>query len=90
MNDIDSRAVWPGWKTVRLIGRGSYGAVWEIEQDVLGEKENEYRLRVTGEDQASRLLSSLITGGATVIAFELTEPSLHEIFVRTVGGADEE
>ena len=57
---------------------------------VLSEKENEYRLRVTGEDQASRLLSSLIAGRTTVIAFELTEPSLHEIFVRTVGGADEE
>ena len=57
---------------------------------VLSVKENEYRLRVSGEDQASRLLSSLIAGGATVIAFELTEPSLHEIFVRTVGGADEE
>ncbi|MBQ3901641.1 MAG: DUF4162 domain-containing protein, partial [Clostridia bacterium] len=58
--------------------------------EVLSEKENEYRLRVSGEDQASRLLSSLIAGGATVIVFELTEPSLHEIFVRTVGGADEE
>ncbi len=53
-------------------------------------KENEYQLRVTGEDQASRLLSALIAGGTTVIAFELTEPSLHEIFVRSVGGADEE
>ena len=23
--------VWPGWETVRLIGRGSSGAVYEIE-----------------------------------------------------------
>ena len=52
-------------------------------------KENEYLLRVSGEDQASRLLSALMTGCTTVIAFELTEPSLHEIFVRSVGGADE-
>ena len=64
--------------------------IGENGAEVLSVKENEYRLRVSGEDQASRLLSSLIAGGATVIAFELTEPSLHEIFVRTVGGADEE
>ena len=64
--------------------------IGENGAEVLHVKENEYRLRVSGEDQASRLLSSLIAGGATVIAFELTEPSLHEIFVRTVGGADEE
>ncbi len=31
--------VWPGWETVRLIGRGSYGAVYEIQRDVFGEKE---------------------------------------------------
>ncbi len=31
--------IWPGWETVRLIGRGSFGAVYEIERDVLGETE---------------------------------------------------
>ena len=36
---IDDKAIWPGWETVRLIGRGSFGAVYEIERDVLGEKE---------------------------------------------------
>lgn len=30
---------WPGWETVRLIGRGSYGAVYEIERDLFGKKE---------------------------------------------------
>ena len=33
------KPLWPGWETVRLIGRGSYGAVYEIERDMLGEKE---------------------------------------------------
>lgn len=32
-------ASWPGWKTVRLIGRGSFGAVYEIERDVFGDIE---------------------------------------------------
>ena len=36
MSNLDSKAVWPGWKTVRLIGRGSFGAVYEIERDVFG------------------------------------------------------
>ncbi len=34
-----NKNIWPGWETVRLIGRGSFGAVYEIERDVLGEKE---------------------------------------------------
>jgi serine/threonine protein kinase len=39
MDQLDKKAVWPGWETLRLIGRGSYGAVYEIERDMLGEKE---------------------------------------------------
>ena len=39
MADLDSKAVWPGWKTVRLIGRGSYGAVYEIERQVFDRTE---------------------------------------------------
>ena len=30
---------WPGWETVRLIGKGSFGAVHEIERDVFGHRE---------------------------------------------------
>ena len=39
MTEEMNPALWPGWETVRLIGRGSYGAVYEIERDLLGEKE---------------------------------------------------
>ena len=35
----DNKVLWPGWETVRLIGRGSFGAVYEIERDVFGHKE---------------------------------------------------
>ena len=31
--------MWPGWETVRLIGRGSFGSVYEIERDIFGVKE---------------------------------------------------
>ena len=36
---MDNRELWPGWKTERLIGRGSFGAVYEIQRDVFGDVE---------------------------------------------------
>ncbi len=39
MSDINNYPVWPGWETVRLIGRGSFGAVYEIQRDVFGHTE---------------------------------------------------
>lgn len=48
-------------------------------------KENEYQLKVEGEEQANRLLASLIGAGVQVVTFDLREPSLHEIFVEKVG-----
>ncbi len=39
MAEMNMTAAWPGWETVRVIGRGSFGAVYEIERDMLGEKE---------------------------------------------------
>ena len=39
MKDINTFPIWPGWETVRLIGRGSFGSVYEIEREMLGEKE---------------------------------------------------
>ena len=38
MQNID-QVQWPGWEVVRLIGRGSFGAVYEIQRDVFGETE---------------------------------------------------
>ena len=81
----------------------SYGRInlsLKVEQDItpyiaasgvtlLTEKEFEYQLRVSGEEQANALLGALIAAGITVIRFDLREPSLHEIFVETVGAANE-
>ena len=39
MPTIDPKITWPGWETVRLIGRGSFGAVYEIQREVLGHQE---------------------------------------------------
>ena len=37
--DAIEHVQWPGWSVVRLIGRGGFGAVYEIQRDVLGETE---------------------------------------------------
>ncbi len=39
MPEIDPKICWPGWETVRLIGRGSFGAVYEIRRTLFGETE---------------------------------------------------
>jgi serine/threonine protein kinase len=39
MTDLDQKALWPGWETVRVIGRGSFGAVYEIRREMFGETE---------------------------------------------------
>ena len=52
----------------------------------MSEKEYEYQLKVTGEDQANDLLAQLMRDKVRVITLDLREPSLHEIFVATVGG----
>ena len=46
---------------------------------IVTRKENEYQLKVEGEEQANRLLASLIGAGVQVVTFDLREPSLHEI-----------
>ena len=82
----------------------SYGRVnlsLKTEQDVTAlitasgarlvtSKENEYEIKVDGEKQANALLGALVQSGITIVTFDLREPSLHEIFVETVGGAEDE
>ena len=58
--------------------------------NLLSEKEREYQLKVSGETQAMELLRALTAANATIITFDLQEPSLHEIFVEKVGGSDED
>lgn len=35
----ESRELWPGWETVRLLGRGSFGAVYEIQRSFFNHTE---------------------------------------------------
>lgn len=36
---MDKPVCWPGWETVREIGKGSFGAVYEIQRDLAGNLE---------------------------------------------------
>ena len=82
----------------------SYGRVnliLKVEKDITSfikecgiqiesEKEYEYKLKVTGDEQANALLAKLISAGINIVKFDLSELSLHEIFVREVGEVAEE
>ncbi len=48
------------------------------------------QLKVKSEDEARNLLRQLSDSNKTVVRFELREPSLHEIFIESVGASAED
>ena len=57
---------------------------------IVSRKDNEYLLKISGEEQANELLGALVKDKVTIVTFDLREPSLHEIFVEKVGGHEDE
>lgn len=55
---------------------------------IVSEKEFEYNVKVSGEEQANALLRQLIGANVSIVAFDLSEPTLHEIFVEKVEKSD--
>ncbi len=56
---METGATWKGWKVVRVIGRGSFGTVYEIERDVLGTVEKAALKHITiprDENETEELL----------------------------------
>ena len=62
MTSTDKTATWPGWETVRLIGRGSFGAVYEIERDNYGHMEKA-ALKVISIPQSASDIDDLVSDG---------------------------
>ncbi|WP_173472548.1 ABC transporter ATP-binding protein [Eubacterium ruminantium] len=60
----------------------------EVGAEIVSEKENEYKIKVKNDEQSQKLLKLLVDNKVNVIRFDLSELSLHEIFVKEVG-ADE-
>ena len=50
MNDTGNKPVWPGWRTMEVLGKGAYGAVYRIERELFGTKE-EAALKVITIDE---------------------------------------
>ena len=61
MQSID-QVQWPGWNIVRLIGRGSYGAVYEIERETFGYHE-QAAIKHISIPQSSSEIDELISEG---------------------------
>ena len=62
MSVIDPKIVWPGWETVGLIGRGSFGAVYEIRREMLGHTEKA-ALKYIRIPQSESELEELLSDG---------------------------
>ena len=58
----NQRTNWPGWETVKLIGRGSFGAVYEIQRDVFGDTEKS-ALKVLSSPQNESDIEELYSDG---------------------------
>ncbi len=56
------KSLWPGWSVVRLIGRGSYGAVYEIERETFGYHE-QAAIKHISIPQSSSEIDELISEG---------------------------
>jgi serine/threonine protein kinase len=65
--------IWPGWETVRLIGRGSFGAVYEIRRSVFGETERcalKYISIPQSESEIRDMKSEGMDAGSITSSFE--------------------
>ena len=61
------------------------GLIEKNQITVINKTPNEYQLKVTGQEQADKLLKDIMDAKMTLVRFELREPSLHEIFIEKVG-----
>ncbi len=62
----------------------------ELSLNVVEKTPGETKIRLENEGQAKVLLNRLVADDVPLVRFELTEPSLHEIFVEKVGDVNEE
>ena len=53
--------------------------------EIENEKNNEYTVKIDNEEQAHNLLNELVKDGKTINKFEITKPTLNDIFIEKVG-----
>lgn len=64
MPEPNNYPVWPGWETVRIIGRGSFGTVYEITRDIYGHQERA-AMKVISIPQSDSDIEELLDSGYT-------------------------
>lgn len=53
--------------------------------EIENEKNNEYTIKIDNEEQAHNLLNELVKDRKTINKFEITKPTLNDIFIEKVG-----
>ncbi len=53
--------------------------------EIENEKNNEYTIKIDNEEQAHKLLNELVKDRKTINKFEITKPTLNDIFIEKVG-----
>ena len=53
--------------------------------EIENEKNNEYTVKIDSEEQAHKLLNELVKDKKTINKFEITKPTLNDIFIEKVG-----
>lgn len=76
------KELWPGWETVRLIGQGSFGAVYEIQREIRGRTEHA-ALKVISIPQNESEIRELRTE-------EYDDESITQYFADSLGKIEEE
>ena len=57
----------------------------EIGLNIIIEKDNDYEIEISDEEQGYKLFDLLAKNNVKVDKFEITKPSLHDIFIEKVG-----
>lgn len=59
--------------------------VEEAGLEILSNKDNDYEIAITGEEDGHKLMKILANNNVKVIKFEIKKPSLNDIFIEKVG-----
>ena len=59
--------------------------ITKLGLEIENEKNNEYTIKIDNEEQAHNLLNELVKDKKTINKFEITKPTLNDIFIEKVG-----
>ena len=59
--------------------------ITKLGLEIENEKNNEYTVKIDNEEQANNLLNELVKDKKTINKFEITKPTLNDIFIEKVG-----